>query len=201
MSEVPANGTFLWIVAGMAVLWAHGTGAANSKGIPYFRIVSSWTDLLTEAVGCQVETIPTLRTCGSTGALSTLLRARFTFTTHCSGAIGIEAFWTGLFTEMSAGQVQGALALRAIILRLALVTSRIADLAMPTNILNTFVIPAILAGGFTPVVVRQICRVSTFLTYCGAGAQAAVLCTKWASVANTTCRWKFPIAIRTEVLT
>lgn len=201
MSEVPANGTFLWIVAGMAVLWAHGTGAANSKGIPYFRIVSSWTDLLTEAVGCQVETIPTLRTCGSTGALSALLRARFTFTTHCSGAIGIEAFWTGLFTEMSAGQVQGALALRAIILRLALVTSRIADLAMPTNILNTFVIPAILAGGFTPVVVRQICRVSTFLTYCGAGAQAAVLCTEWASVANTTCRWKFPIAIRTEVLT
>lgn len=201
MSEVPANGTFLWVVAGMAVLWAHGTGATNSKGISYFRIVPSWTNLLTEPVGCQVETIPTLRTCGSTGALSTLLRARFTFTTHCSGAIGIESFWTGPLTEMSAGQVQGALALRAIILRLALVTSRIADLAMPANILNAFMIPAILAGGFTPVVVRQICRVSAFLTYCGAGAQAAVLCAKWASVANATCRWKFPIAIRTEVLT
>ena len=30
--------------------------------------------------------------------------------THCSCAIGIESFRTGLLTEMSAGQVEGALA-------------------------------------------------------------------------------------------
>mmetsp|Transcript_68817 Transcript_68817/g.121609 ORF Transcript_68817/g.121609 Transcript_68817/m.121609 type:complete len:204 (-) Transcript_68817:1859-2470(-) len=54
---------------------------------------------------------------------------------------------------------------------------------------------AILALCLAPFVVSQVCGISALQANVSADAEAAVLCTERASVTNTTCKRKLPVAI------
>lgn len=200
MREAPADCAFLGTVASVAVLRAHGAGAAHSPGAVQ-GIMTLGTGFLAPSVGREVEAVAALAAGGCGAALRALVGAGLTDSTNIPSPVRIVAWWAGCLTGLVVREERRELALRAVVLRLALVARRRADLADATQVVDTLLIVAILTLLFAPVVVRQVRGVAALLAHCRAGAQTAVLRTEWAGVAHATPHWQLPVAIWANVAT
>jgi len=198
--EAPADCAFLGTVASVAVLRAHGAGAAHSPGAVQ-GIMTLGTGFLTPSVGREVEAIAALAAGGCGAALRALVGAGLTDSTNVTSPVRIVAWRAGRLAGLVVREERREFALRAVVFRLALVARRRADLANAAQIVDTLLIVAILTLLFAPVVVRQVSGVAALLAHCRAGAQTAVLGTEWAGVAHATPDWQLPVAIWANVAT
>jgi len=198
--EAPADCAFLGAVAGVAVLRAHGAGAAHPPGALQ-GIVTLGTGFLAPAVGREVEAVAALAAGGCSAALRALVGAGLTDSTNITSPVRIVAWRAGRLTGLVVREESREFALRAVVFRLALVARRRADLANAAQVVDTLLIVAILTLLFAPVVVRQVCGVAALLAHCRTGAQTAVLRTEWAGVAHTAPHWQLPVAIWANVAT